>query len=78
MLGLVGVIAIETSVGLVPLTVSEAEPLIEFKVAEMVAVPGPELVARPWVPDWLLTMASVAAEELQVTTEVKFCVLLSA
>ena len=42
---LAGVIAIETSVG--PDTVIVVEEEIEFEAAEMVAVPWPEVVARP-------------------------------
>jgi hypothetical protein len=47
MVALVGVIAIETRVGPVTVTVNVVEALIEFEVAEMVAVPCPELVASP-------------------------------
>ena len=42
---LAGVIAIETSVG--PDTVIVVEEEIEFEATEMVAVPWPEVVARP-------------------------------
>lgn len=43
--GLAGVIAIETKAG--PLTVMEVDEEIELEVAEMMAVPCPELVATP-------------------------------
>ena len=42
---LAGLIAIETRAGVATVMVVELE--IKFKVAEMVAVPWPELVARP-------------------------------
>jgi hypothetical protein len=45
MAALAGVIAMETKAG--PLTVMVAEEEIELEVAEMVAVPCPELVASP-------------------------------
>ena len=54
-------------------TVSVAEPWIVPDVAVIVAVPFPTLVASP--P--LLTVAIVAADEVQVAVRVKFCVLLS-
>jgi hypothetical protein len=47
MLGFAGVIAIETKVGPGTVTVSMVEALMESDVAEMVAVPCPELVAKP-------------------------------
>jgi hypothetical protein len=47
MLGFVGVMAIETKVGPGAVTVSVVEALIAFDVAEMVAVPCPEVVANP-------------------------------
>jgi hypothetical protein len=45
------------------------------EVAVMVAVPTPALVAKPLLPATLLIIATVAADELQVTTEVIPCVL---
>jgi hypothetical protein len=41
----------------------------------MIAVPTPALVAKPLLPEVLLIVATVAADELQVTTEVMPCVL---
>ena len=45
MYALAGVIAMETKAG--PLTLMEVEAEIELEVAEIVAVPCPELVASP-------------------------------
>jgi len=45
---------------------------MEFEAAEMVAVPWPEVVANPLLPAALLIMATLADDELQVTTVVKF------
>jgi hypothetical protein len=53
-------------------TASVAEPLIEFNVAEIVAVPAPTPVASP-----PLMVATPGADELQLTDPVTFCVLLS-
>jgi len=53
--------------------VVEAE--IELEVAEMVAVPCPELVASPLLPAALLMMATVADDEFQLATVVRSCVL---
>jgi hypothetical protein len=44
----------------------------------MLAVPTPALVASPFIPTVLLTIATCADEELHVTTEVRSCVLPSA
>src|SRR5271155_3304467 len=65
---LAGEIAIETSAG--PATVRVVEEATEPEVAVIVAVPCPALVARP-----LLTIATVALDELHVATEVTSCVL---
>jgi hypothetical protein len=49
---------------------------MEFEAAEMVAVPWPEVVANPLLPAALLLpllmMATLADDELQVTTVVRF------
>ena len=63
---------IETKAGLLTMIVVEAE--MELEVAEMVAVPCPELVARPWLPTVLL-MTATDDDELQVATVVRSCVL---
>ena len=57
---LAGLIVIETKAGCP--TVMEVELEIELKVAEMVAVPWPELVASPLLPTALLIMTTVASE----------------
>ena len=44
-------------------------------VAVMTEIPTPALVARPLLPDVLLMIATLASDELQVTTEVIGCVL---
>jgi len=46
-------------------------------VAVIFAVPTPALVANPFVPELLLMMATCADDELQVTSDVTSCVLLS-
>jgi hypothetical protein len=68
-----GVTAIEDKFG--PLTVMVVEAEMELEVAEMVAVPCPELVASPLLPTALLMMATVADEELQVAIVVRSCLL---
>jgi hypothetical protein len=68
-----GVIAIETKAA--PATVIVVEAEMEFDVAEIVAVPCPELVASPLLPAALLIIATVASEELHVTVVVRSCVL---
>ncbi len=65
-----GVIAMETKVG--PATVIVVELETEFEAAEMVAVPWPEVVANPLLPAALLIVATLADDELQVTTVVRF------
>jgi hypothetical protein len=47
MLGFAGAMAIETKVGPGAVTARVVEALMEFDVAEMVAVPCPEVVANP-------------------------------
>jgi hypothetical protein len=51
--------------------VSDADPLIAPDAAVIVALPSPTLVARPE----LLTLATVAADEIQLAEFVKVCVL---
>ncbi len=69
MLAVVGVTAMERSVGAV--TVKLVEPVMPFKEAEMVVVPAATVVARPWVPAALLMVAVVVEEEAQVTPVVR-------
>ena len=68
-----GVTAIEDKVAC-PI-ISKVELEMELDVAVIVAAPWPELVASPLLPTALLMMATLASEELQVTTEVRSCVL---
>jgi hypothetical protein len=68
-----GVIAIDTKAA--PATVIVVDEEMEFKAAEMVAMPCPELVASPLLPTALLIIATVASEELHVTVDVRSCVL---
>ena len=51
-------------------TVRFVEEEIEPEAAVMLAVPTPALVAKPFVPELLLTIATRAADELHVATEV--------
>lgn len=64
-----GVIANDTSTGCP--TVRDADPLIAPDAAVIVALPSPTPVARPE----LLTVATVATDELQLAEFVKICVL---
>jgi hypothetical protein len=67
--GFAGVTAIDCNVAAV--TVSKVEPLIDDDVAVMVEVPTPAPVARPIV----LIVAVAVVPEVQVTVDVKFCVV---
>ena len=57
------------------LTVRVVEPETEPEVAVIVVEPLPTLLARPWLPAELLIVATPAADELQLTELVRFCVL---
>jgi len=72
MLGVVGVIAMETSDAAV--TVSVADPEIVPDVAVMVVEPVATEVANPFEPAALLTVATDDADELQVTLVVRVCI----
>jgi len=65
----VGVTEIEVKVSV---TVNEAEPLIVPDSAVMVVVPAATPVTNPVV---LLTVATEGADEVQVTSVVRFCVV---
>src|ERR1700733_10357251 len=67
--GFAGVTAIDCSVAAV--TVSKVEPEIDDNVAVIVEVPTPAALARPPV----LIVAMVVVPEVQVTVDVKFCVV---
>ena len=71
--GVAGLTTIETSAAGV--TVSFVVPEMEPEVAVMVVVPVPALVAKPWVPVALLTVATGVLEELHCTELVRFWVL---
>ena len=75
MLGLIGVIAMDTSVAEV--TVRTVDPDTSPDVAVMVVEPEDAEVARPLVPAVLLMAATAVAEEFQVTVVVISCVVLS-
>ena len=71
----IGEIAMETRTA-VP-TVRVVVPFTGPRVAVMVVVPSPALVARPLLPEALLIIATAADDELQVTTSVMIWVELS-
>jgi hypothetical protein len=75
MLGLAGVIAMDTSVAGV--TVNVVDPDLLPNVAVIVVEPAVTDVARPLEPDALLMVATPAVNEFQVTDVVRFCVVLS-
>jgi hypothetical protein len=72
MLGLDGVMAIETSVAGVTVSVVDAETLPS--VAWIVVDPVAAEVARPIDPAVLLTVATPVLVEVQATELVRFCV----
>jgi len=72
-LELLGVTPIDTSVAAV--TVSGAEPDTLPKIALKVVVPCPAAVANPFDPAALLMLATAVEDELQVTCDVRFCVV---
>jgi hypothetical protein len=75
MLGVAGVMLIETSVAEV--TVSVVLPDIPPSVALIVLVPTLTELASPFEPAALLIVATVSADEDQVTADVRSCVELS-
>jgi hypothetical protein len=72
MVGLAGVSAIEIKVAGV--TVSTVEPPMEPEVAVTVDVPWVRLVARPWLPEVLLMVATAGLDEAQMAVVVRFWV----
>ncbi len=76
-LGLDGVISIETSVGLVTVKIVLAEIPESACVAVIVVLPIAALVARPLLPEALLMLATLLAEEDQVTALVMSCTVAS-
>ena len=75
MLALAGVIAMDTRVAEV--TVSVVEPDILSDVAVIVVEPAATEVANPLEPATLLMAATAALDEFQVTVVVRSCVVLS-
>ncbi len=77
MLGAGGVIAIETSVAAVTVTVvvpaREPQTLATLQVAVIVVLPAPTVLTSPL----LLTVATAEFEEVQVRSALMFCVELS-
>jgi hypothetical protein len=72
MLGEVGTMASAVSVAFV--TCNVVEPTCPANTAPIVEVPGVSPVTIPFKPPALLTVATEADEEVQVTTVVRFCV----
>ena len=70
MLGLDGVIEIDTNVAGV--TVSVVEPEMLPEVAVIVVEPAARDLANPWEPAALLIVAAPVFEEFQVTVVVRF------
>jgi hypothetical protein len=72
MLTFAGVTAIAASAAAV--TVNPVDPEIPPIMAVIVVDPGLNAAVCPDVPALVLTVATAGAEELQVTSVVKFCV----
>jgi len=72
-LGLAGVTAMDTSVAVV--TVNVVLPVIAPNVAVMVVMPADNEVASPLEPAALLIVAIAGAEDVQVTDDVRSCVV---
>ena len=72
MLGLAGVIEIDTSVAGVTVSVVLPDMLVAGSMAVIVAEPVPAAVAKPLEPDTLLTLATLVDDEFQVTDVVIF------
>jgi hypothetical protein len=75
MLGVAGDTAIDTRVAAE--TANVALPVTASLVADTVVLPTPALVARPFEPAALLTVATALSEDTQVTCAVRSCVELS-
>jgi hypothetical protein len=75
MLGLVGEIAMNTSIAGV--TVRAVDPDMLPDVAVIVVEPVAMAEANPFEPAALLIVAAARADELQVTAVVRSCVVLS-
>ena len=75
MLGATGDTSIDSSVAAV--TVNVVLPVTVPLVADTLVLPTPAVVARPFVPEVLLTVATPLFEDVQVTCVVRSCVELS-
>ena len=75
MLGLVGVIAMDTSNAGVTVRAVDPDMLPDVAVIVVDPVATPEV--NPFEPAALLIVATPVMDELQVTAVVKFCVVLS-
>ena len=73
--GAAGVTSIDTRVASV--TVNIVSPLTSPLVADTVALPTPVVVAMPFEPAALLTIATALSDEAQVACAVRSCVELS-
>lgn len=73
--GLAGLTAIEDKVGFV--TVKVVDALLPSRLAVMRLLPTATGVAMPLEPLAVLMVATEGAAELQLTADVKFCVVLS-
>ena len=75
MLGVAGVTSMDTSVAAV--TDNVVLPVTASLVADMLVLPTPAVVARPFKAPALLTVATAPSEDAQVTCAVRSCVELS-
>src|SRR5678809_366323 len=75
MLSAAGVTSIDISIASV--TVKLVLPLTAPLVADTVVLPTPAVVAKPFEPAALLTVATALSEDVQVTCVVRSCVELS-
>ena len=75
MLGAGGVTSIDTKVAAV--TVNVVLPVTVSLVADMLVLPTPAVVARPFKAPALLTVATLPSDEAHVTCDVRSCVELS-
>jgi hypothetical protein len=74
-LGKFGVMLIDCSPA--PVTVTTVAPETLPSAAVIVELPAPVPVTSPWLPAVLLTVATLTSDDVHVTCEVRFCVVLS-
>ena len=70
--GFAGVTAIDDKVAAV--TVRIVDPVTPPRVAEMVEVPTPTALERPWLPAAFEIVAAGVLDDAHVTVVVRFCV----